>query len=133
MPCASMRAVTSADVPAGNSTVISTLPRLGKGTSCAIAGAAVASSTAPAINLSRIIQDLGDGDPAPLASGDDAGEQHGQRGRGALAVHLRLSLSAHRGGKLLELLDDRVVGPARHGVRAFTAALEKSQALLQVV
>src|SRR5687768_17523248 len=49
-----MRAVTSADVPAGNSTVISTLPRFANGTSCVIAGAAVASATAPAMKLTHL-------------------------------------------------------------------------------
>src|SRR5262245_55763106 len=51
MPWARTRAVTSADVPAGKSTVISTFPRFGNGTSCAIAAAVYAEAAATTVLL----------------------------------------------------------------------------------
>src|SRR5262245_50181001 len=144
MPSARSRAVTSADEPAGKRTVISIAPLCGYGGSWAPLGSAVPSNRPAAINARVFVQpfigvsstsgqNLGDRDPAPFARGLDAGADHGERGRPALAVHLGLRPTADRGGELVELVDDRVDLPALDRVRALGAALHEPQSVVQIV
>src|SRR5215471_19985715 len=142
MPSASKRAVTSAEVPAGNSTVISIGPFWGNCVSCAYVGAAsVANSTAPrtiqaAFMVSPVSipgEDLGDLDAAPLARRHDPGAYDRERRGRSVAVHFRRALPAHCLGELLELLDEGIVLLAGHRGRAAAAALENPQARVHIV
>src|SRR5690348_10335658 len=116
MPSASRRAVTSAEVPAGNSTVISIGPFWGN--SCAWAGSASAvprTIHADLIALSLVPgEDFRDLDAPPLARRHDPRSYHGERPGGRLSVHLRRALPARRLCELLQLLDEGVVLRAGH-------------------
>src|SRR5919201_1223682 len=123
VPSASSRAVTSAELPAGKSTVISIGPRCGYRGSCAHAVSATSAKIKGvsttflhnAINLACAPEMLirphyfGDFDAPAFARRFDAGEDHRERRRAFLAIHLRLGLAAHRARELLELFDDGVV------------------------
>ena len=128
MPSASMRAVTSAEEPAGNSTVISSGLRCGK--SCALAaGSEEAKNDQETFHVSisstsTLRPSRADLMPARITASE--------RGR-ALAVHLGLRLAAHRGGELVQLVDDGVVLLGGNPLRLVRAALLQAQPAVQVV
>src|SRR5262245_47619948 len=132
MPSARSRAVTSADDPAGNSTVISITPFCGNGGSCC-AGAMPAKTTtnaaASAIRVKNVVmttsrsilgENFRDLDAAAFTCRQDAGPHHRERRRSAISTHFRLAFAAHGGGEFLQLFDEGIVLGARHvyGVRA---------------
>src|ERR1700682_763228 len=114
-----MRAVTSAEEPAGTNTVISSGPRWGKGGSCASASRQMH----PSRKSSALIQDLLDFDSAAFPGGADARKDHGERSRAALAVHLRRDLAADSAREFFQLLDDGIVLRAGDRLGAVAAAL----------
>src|SRR3954464_13444895 len=63
----------------------------------------------------------------------DTGQDDGERGGGALAVHFRLAVSARRAHELLELLDQRVVLLCRNRRCALRSSPEHAQSLVQIV
>src|ERR1039457_198214 len=145
MPSASNRAVTSADDPAGNSTVISIVALFGKVTSCAKAvPVALTIAAQPSasiivmtffITLSHSIrcQYFRHFNAAPLAGGQDAGANRRERPRRVFATHFRTLAAPHRRCELLELFGNRVVAGERNIHRPFLAALEHPQAAMHVV
>src|SRR5262249_35068196 len=138
MPSASKRAVTSADVPAGNSTVISIGPFWGNCVSCALVGAARAAprTIQAAFIVSPVSipgEDPGDLAAAPLARRNDPGAYDRERRGRRLAAHLRRTLPAHRLCELLELLDEGIVLLAGHRGRAAAAALENPEPRVHIV
>src|SRR3989449_10951855 len=62
-----------------------------------------------------------------------SGEEHRQRCRAALAVHLRLRVASHRGSELLELLDYGVVLLAVHRFCFRCSLSEETQSLMKIV
>src|SRR5258708_4311061 len=142
MPSASRRAVTSAEEPAGNRTVISTKPPGGSAGSCAVAAVARPRSAqteiAAILNCfmafrSIVLEDFGDLHAAALARRADPGPDDGERSGGVFAADLRSAVPAHRGGELLELLRDRVVGLELDRDRTIAAALDETQPVVHVV
>src|ERR1700731_2144483 len=119
MPSARRRAVTSADEPAGNRTVISMTPRgraaspLGRPASCAVAAVAtlrsaqtaaaatlavfMASPFSCSINQSIALEYLRDLHAPSLLCRADAGPDDGERSGAVIAADLGLAVAAHRG------------------------------------
>ena len=114
MPSASMRAVTSAEEPAGKSTVISSGPLCGNGRFlCRDRESNQPNRKKQTSHVRTSFTSTRRPSRADLMPASSTASERGA----ALAVHLRLAVAAHRGGELVELLDDRVVLLAGHGVR----------------
>src|SRR4051794_27422505 len=109
MPSASSRAVTSAEEPAGNSTVISIRPFFGNGGSCAcvtpmeiVSASAVSSFMADSFCRLIVGQNLSDFDAASFSRRHNPRPHDRQRTTCAFAAHLGRPLAADGGGEFFE-------------------------------
>src|SRR3972149_4649674 len=141
IPSASRRAVTSADEPAGNSTVISIAPFFGKGVSCAEAIPAVLINAAQPndrivlMSSSRSIvrHYFRNFNAAPLTRGQDAGTNHRERSRCVFATSPRPPAVTNRRRELREFFGNRIVAGGRDIDRSLLAALEHPQSPMHVI
>src|SRR5215470_9622260 len=135
MPSARSRAATSADEPAGNSTVISIGPFFGNGGSCASTEPAkvnsrTLASTArapPYAYISDLRSILGENfrnfDSTPLACRHHASADYRERSSRCLAAHFGFANAPNCSGEFLKLLHQSVVLRARYLQRSLFAAL----------
>src|SRR5215510_10385362 len=148
MPSARRRAATSAEEPAGNSTVISIGPFFGKGGSCAstepvkVNSSKLASTArAPIARITdlrlvlRLI--LGENfryfDPTPLACRHDASSNYRERCGCCFTAHFGLANAPDGSSELLKLLHQSVVLRARYLRGLVFSALQYPEALMHIV
>ena len=128
----------SAEEPAGNSTVSSIGPRCGKAfparrrrRACSPPAARRPASWVP-WQPPQDSERISATSTRRPSRGADPREDDGERRGAPLAVHLGLALSAHGGGELVELLQDRVAW-RRPPASRLRPALEEAKALVEVV